>query len=535
MRFRLIELSVRSDAALFRASAYGQEIVAGGRPLPFFPTRETRRVSCVIERASGGFFPTGQVRIGSEFALRNDPDPDIRLIIVEGGGPSMSHEANLARLSQVAARGWEEQLAYIDGRTASLHNEFMLVRVVDGVPRNLPDNASATLRDIVDEAIARPPGTRQVQIGYRGPMPEPDLALVTHRCHFNPADLVIGGSAQLECFKAMLAGAASRVVIHSTFLDHNRFRGLLTEIRAACLRGVSFDLLWGADNLDDEESHNTAEAVEIAKIVREDRDLARRFRVHMRSTRSHAKLLLTDTRDGRWVAAVGSCNWLSSPFRAVELTAVLRDAHVVADVTTALQRLVGRRGLSDDIATEMAIVTRELRRQEPHNGEAQITLLLGERHDEMMRSATGDAVSRVLVGSHRLGSTARPGVVLQAEAAVERANIDVTVLYTRASGPLKNRHARKLAEEAAENGVRLVKAGEIPLHGKFVAWDENDLIVTSLNWASAASDVDFPQGDIGVHLHLPGVGALATRTMEAIFPQIAASRAAPGNSRQSAN
>jgi len=153
----------------------------------------------------------------------------------------------------------------------------------------------------------------------------------------------------------------------------------------------------------------------------------------------------------------------------------------------------------------------------------------------MMRSATGDAVSRVLVGSHRLGSTARPGVVLQAEAAVERANIDVTVLYTRASGPLKNRHARKLAEEAAENGVRLVKAGEIPLHGKFVAWDENDLIVTSLNWASAASDVDFPQGDIGVHLHLPGVGALATRTMEAIFPQIAASRAAPGNSRQSAN
>ncbi|MDQ1364607.1 MAG: hypothetical protein QOE57_649, partial [Acidimicrobiaceae bacterium] len=29
--------------------------VTAGRPLPFFPTRETRRVSCVIERATGGF------------------------------------------------------------------------------------------------------------------------------------------------------------------------------------------------------------------------------------------------------------------------------------------------------------------------------------------------------------------------------------------------------------------------------------------------------------------------------------------------
>ncbi|RWR04069.1 hypothetical protein [Paenirhodobacter populi] len=104
MRFRLIELSVRRDAALFRTSDYGQEIVTAVRPLPLFPTRETRRVSCVIERATGGFFPTSHVRIGSENALRNDPDPNIRLVVIEGSGPSMPHEANLARLSEVAER-----------------------------------------------------------------------------------------------------------------------------------------------------------------------------------------------------------------------------------------------------------------------------------------------------------------------------------------------------------------------------------------------------------------------------------------------
>jgi hypothetical protein len=71
---------------------------------------------------------------------------------------------------------------------------------------------------------------------------------------------------------------------------------------------------------------------------------------------------------------------------------------------------------------------------------------------------------RMIVGSHRLGSTARPGVVMQAEAAVGRGAVEVTLLYTQSSGPLKNRHARKLAEEAAANGVRLIKVGDIPLH-----------------------------------------------------------------------
>lgn len=520
MRFRLIELSVRANGAVFQASKFGQEIVESGRPLPFFPKRDIRRVSFVIERATGGFFPTAQVRMRSEIAMRNEAEPDLRLVVVEGGGPSMSHEANLSRLSQIAARGWEEQVALVDGRTASLRSEYMLIRVVDGVPRNVPETASQTLRDVIDEAAAKPMGTTHVQVGYGGGRLEPDPAPVVHECNFDPADLIIGGSAQLACFKDLLATADSRVVIHSTFLDHRRFKALFPDIRAACLRGVSFDLLWGADSLEEEETRNSAEAVEIAKIVREDRDVSRRFRVHMRSTSSHAKLLLIDTADGDWIAAVGSCNWLSSPFQSVELTAVLRDPAVVADVTTALQRMVGRRGLSDDIATEMALVSRDLRRHTPQGGSARLALILGEGHDELMRSASGAASHRVVVGCHRLGSTARPGFVLQAEAAVERANIDVTLLYTRPSGSLKNRHTRKLAEEAAANGVTLVKAAPIPLHGKFVAWDDNDLALTSLNWASASSDIDFPQADIGVHIQLPGIAASALTTLKAIFPEL---------------
>lgn len=520
MRFRLIEAVVRGASVSFRTSQIGCEIVASGEVLPFFPKRYAKRVSFVVELATGGVFVSAPLRLLSQRRLQEISGQDVRIIVVEGGGPSMTHEANFGRLSQIAARGWEEQLAFVDGRTASVYSEYMMIQVVDGVPRNLPDGASETLRALVANAAALPPGTTQVPVSYAGPAQELEPIPVSYACQFDSADLIIGGSAQRQILIDFFAGAHRRVVIHSTFLDQNRFRDLFDEIRIACQRGVTFDLLWGAEPQDGEENRNTLAAVEIARMVREDRDVSRRFNVHMRTTGSHAKVLLADRSDGGWIAAVGSCNWLSSPFRAVELTAVLRDPRVVADLATAIQRIVGRRGLSDDIATEMALVARDLRQRPAVDGSANLSLVLGDGHDVLMRRASGLANQRMLVGSHRLGSTARPGVVMQGEAAAGRGNIEVTLLYTQSSGPLKNRHARKLAEEAAAGGVKLVKAGQIPLHGKFLAWDDDDLVVTSLNWASAASDVDFPQADIGVHIHAPGIVARAVPVLEQIFGEL---------------
>jgi phosphatidylserine/phosphatidylglycerophosphate/cardiolipin synthase-like enzyme len=465
--------------------------------------------------------------MASHQALINDPDPDLRFVVVEGGGPSMTHEANIARLSEIAARGWEEHLAVVDGRTAVMRNEFMLIRFVDGVPRNLPESASETLKAIVQEVASRRAGTPEIAVGYRGEAKETEQVPIVYACDFDPTDVVIGGSAQLTLLKKLFETAKSRVIIHSTFLDHNRFKDLIDDIRCACLRGVRFDLLWGAEVADDAENRNAKSAVHIARMLREHREIYQNFQLHMRTTGSHAKILLVDDAKGDWIAAIGSCNWLSSPFNAVEVTVVLRDPHVVADVAVGVQRMVGRRGLSDDIATEMSLVASELRALPRKGGAAKISLIVGDGHDAVMRRASGEARRRIVVGTHRLGSTARPGMLMQAEVAAKRAtDMDVVMLYTQASGPLKNRHARKLAEEAALSGMRLLKT-PIPLHGKFVAWDSNDLVVTSLNWGSATSDVDFPQADIGVHIEAPGIADGAVAQLRTIFPDIVQSDAQP--------
>jgi cardiolipin synthase len=136
-----------------------------------------------------------------------------------------------------------------------------------------------------------------------------------------------------------------------------------------------------------------------------------------------------------------------------------------------------------------------------------------------LRVASGTAKRRFTVGSNRLGTTARPGALLQGEAAASD-QVRATVIYTTTTGPVKNRHARALADESAEAGVRLVRTKKIPLHGKFVAVDDDQIAVTSLNWASASADPDFPWGEIGVQIHSEGLAASVCQQLETIFPML---------------
>jgi hypothetical protein len=109
---------------------------------------------------------------------------------------------------------------------------------------------------------------------------------------------------------------------------------------------------------------------------------------------------------------------------------------------------------------------------------------------------------------------------MQGETAARREGVKAIVLYTQPSGPLKNRHTRVLEEEADGNGLILRRTRKPPLHGKFAAWDNDDIVITSLNWASAASDPDFPWGDIGVHITAPGIADEFAARLEAVLPEL---------------
>jgi cardiolipin synthase len=339
MKFRLLETKVTENGIAFRASPFGFDAIAGGKPLPLFPKSQYRPARFSIERAAGSFFRTSEIRFRSLPALEKDRNAgaDVRFVAVEGDGPLMTPEANIARLSEISAGGWDEHLGAIVGRGANvIDNQYMVVRVIDGEARGLPDTSREGLREIVAKAAtpSRPNSTVRVEYSEAPPRDGP----IYRTCRFDPADIFVGGSVQRTEFEKIVENADRRVIIHSTFLKAEDTGALMECFAKACRRGVEFSVFWGAEYDEETEVRNAEEAAKIMKLVAADRDMAGRFRINMRTTGSHAKIMLADTKSGDWVAAVGSCNWLKSPFRSTEVTVLLRDQAVVGDARCECSR-----------------------------------------------------------------------------------------------------------------------------------------------------------------------------------------------------
>lgn len=523
MRFRFVVVTSGDGEALFTASPFGRTAIESGEALPFYPKRTSRWVSLVIERATGRVRAARDVHRVRPRDLSSSHGSNRRrtlVLNVTGGDVDAGHETMLGRLAGFVTRGREEKLAHIEaGTVATWSDEFIGVTVDNGTCRDLPEMAGAELRRIVLDAAADRSGQNTLSIAYSGPQTVAPVSRAV-ACAFAPEDIVIGGSAQRQLLSELIAGADRRLIIHSTFIGREHVEALLPLFRDACARGVTIDLLWGAARGEEERQRYVAIATGLATLARDDAQLARGLCVGLQSTGSHAKLVLADTRGGTWRAAVGSCNWLKSPFQSVEITTVLRHPHLVAGVATAIQRMTGTRGLSDALATEMALLSRDLCELSGEKGPATVTLVTGSEHDALMRHASGQSGGRLFIGMHRLGSTARPGAILPAEAAVLAARDGVQVLYTQPSGPIKKRHARDLAADAAAHGVRLIQATSKPLHGKVLLWGDDDVVATSLNWGSAAIDPSFPLGDIGVHIRVDGIAANVLRRLAEVFPEL---------------
>ena len=79
--------------------------------------------------------------------------------------------------------------------------------------------------------------------------------------------------------------------------------------------------------------------------------------------------------------------------------------------------------------------------------------------------------------------------------------------------------AATMTLEARDRGVRLLNIAE-GFHAKFLLWGDHDIVVTSLNWGSWHTSPDFPQGEIGVHVHRTGVARGVAERLKLIWPQL---------------
>lgn len=83
----------------------------------------------------------------------------------------------------------------------------------------------------------------------------------------------------------------------------------------------------------------------------------------------------------------------------------------------------------------------------------------------------------------------------------------VKIFYGRTSGGLSSEDAAALVRDDSGTGVNVQPIFDPRLHAKVLAWDNDNLVISSQNWLSADPPPDKPLSEIGLFIHSKNVGS----------------------------
>ena len=515
MRAGWIQMVEAASGVIFQPTQSGLAAAVADE-LPNITRRMKRSMTFVIEQISGGVFRSRELpylhkHVVEERALREP--------IVWMDRPGQIYLDEIRPLVDALFQD-DERFIAMDQYGDRLADRWSLVRVRDGEPDGLSPRASAELITAIKEAAKKwTGGTINPALHYT-PQSAASPSSRSHAVHnlsIQTGDVLIGGPDHRDAIETMLKRARHRVVIHSTFIAEDRFNALLPHFVEAHKRGVAIDIMWG-------QSEHTAETRSTLKVAMRIRERVAamnldRLRVHPFSTDSHAKFLLADngTLD-QFVCIVGSCNWLYSSFESIEISVRLRDPHIISEIVSELAELSrGRKGNWTDFTNELMALSSyidDLPSSSP--GRAQISLVSGSQHADLVRAARDEASKRIFVTSHRLSNTAHTVVMAPAIAAAKDRGIATEIYYGIKSGPLTGTGLSDIIVEGLQHSVKITPVYDPRLHAKLLAWDDDAVVVTSQNWLSADPPDDKPRAEIGLFIRSPGIARQVIERFNAI-------------------
>jgi hypothetical protein len=485
---------------LFSATPRGAAIAAYDE-LPAVTERKARKIPFVVDMVTGCVFRRRDLTLlhprewesrveGRRACTIEKPTPPLQ---------DLGHSASLL----AALLNEEESVARVE-RSDYPPVERVGVFVVRGDRiEGAPSRLSDELKSAVLKAAKRTPlklddGAAPISVRIE--------ASKTHSMRpermtaFRRDDLIVGGNAHGALLSNTLRKARDYVIVHSTFLNAERVADLMGDFRVAAQRGCKIDVLWGEAKADGSVAKSLAQA-EVARGQLRDAGLEGAVEIHPLSTRSHAKLLIADDGAGSAAATIGSCNWLYSGFSSFELSVRLRDPRLVADALFEMAQLaVPTSGQMVDVQARFAELGRKIGKRPHLNGSAKVRLLVGEEHDDRVLEARDSATSRITVLSHRLGITAKPAIIIPLAAAAKQRGVTADLFYGIASGPVGHQDAQGAKWEFNEQGVQLTAVQRPRVHAKALAWDDDNIVITSLNWLSADTPSHNPRQEIGVSI-----------------------------------
>ncbi|MBL4799518.1 MAG: hypothetical protein JKY50_19115 [Oleispira sp.] len=524
MDFGLVEAKMTGQPA-FVVSPAGRAAIRDGRALPETSTDRSVIVSMVLTEIGNTICRKRDV-----WTVHKSQKIDRSTILLPTPENYKGPEAEdlTERLGELITLRSGEWARGLIGGTFSIRPVYISVDADSDSIYGLPDNASLSLKRAISDVAKRkkptiPPTTLKSKEGLAQPL----------EIQFDPSDIIVGGEEHLECFERMVSCAKRHIFILSTFIadfesakDKERFERVCVALENAISRGVHCFLFYGS-SLDRERKHAAAlkklfERLEISSL--------RRGFVHpfYDSVHSHAKIFIMDDGQDNYVSCVGSCNWFQSPFASVEASVLLRDPAGNALIMKTLKDILVKSSGPDRAISDLRMTAKECERghqglllaaaKQNRSSLALVRILGTQDHERIIRMAAHTANERFICGSNRLGSTVVPGVLHPAEAAANKVP-DVRIGYSRIHKPLQKKHMRG-HRERLRDGIDFKPLRSPQMHAKFLIWDNDDVVITSMNWASASARPNDILDEIGIHLHMPGLGNETLKKLEAILPQL---------------
>jgi cardiolipin synthase len=507
MRAGWVELQPTPTELLFAASVAGK--LAAAKPeLPAAATPVARWMNFVVDRITGTIFKPREL----PFLHRNSIlERAQREAIVWLQPATFESDYEVEDLVEHLFREDENFIA-VERAGDRLMERYALVLVRGGKIERLPERAPTRLVDAVLDAAkqgaaSRPgqPMTIEATVGAV----TPDYAARRRAFYLADEDILIGGKANEAALLQVIRGARERLIIHSTFVGKPAFDRLKPHLIEAARKGARVELMWGEDD-DPRSAGRTRAAVEAIREELAGSGEDELIRLNPFSTHSHAKFVVADRGGGGPIALIGSCNWLSSGMALLEVSLRLRDPRLVADLLYQAAELSrGRDGYWNEHTSQLAAYAASVSDMPPMGASnAEAAIILGPAHRDVLLKASHSAERRVLLMSHRVSASARQAFLIPAcSALMARPGLAVELRYGVApKSPEPGWDA--ITRDLDITRIVVVPPTSPEAHAKLLAWDENDVVITSQNWLSADPSESNQRREMGIHLCSSG---LATR------------------------
>jgi phosphatidylserine/phosphatidylglycerophosphate/cardiolipin synthase-like enzyme len=508
MRAGWVELSQATNETLFRANIFG-ELALDQSELPSILERKNRPTNFIVDLLVGSVFRNREWSVFTEQTIKERALKEHFIIL------TAESEQTSIDISGMLDILLDPDEVFVSAEPKGVTRRYVIVTIKDGVILGLPDKRDLTnLKARLMELYESHPFNRETYLstvivpGVRHE--EPEAIPLAKEIHFNTKDIILDGDAHHKALINAIDKSRTKLIIHSTFIDEQNFRNLLPNLKESAQRGVITHIFWGQNESRSEASSSRA-AINAIFSDPELLEFSSSIIVHPHSTGSHSKFIISDSgTDGEFIAIVGSCNWFTSQFKTYEASVLLRDPSLVKDVLTYASRLCCvHDGIWTDLATEFAQIGRKLSLQPRTNKtNALATLVIGSQHSTYMLRARDEAKENIFITSHRLGGTLYSSVLPSSQEAVSKNGIRCEIYYGLAIDLLSPEDIDRVISSAFDAGVTIRTLGTPKLHAKILAWDNENILISSLNWLSADPKGTDNLKELGIYIQAKGAASL---------------------------